>query len=557
MTSQRTALPHPIRTLFIYYLLVPPRTLALRMTDPTGGGPGPVSASGPGADAGSDSDAGIELRPLVAPLHHRQFSGGRDGGRPASPPPAGGGGGGTAAAADPTPHPPPSADAAPAGTATPRQMVVNIFISFVGAGMLGMPHAFSRSGWALGVVCLSSVSALNVHCMLLLVSTRKRLEDLGHRGIAGYGDVGRIVLGTRGETLVNASLVISQVGFSTAYLIFIAANLPSIYEGLSRGIICLGCVPGLAALAQVRDMAVLSPFSLVADVANLSGTATAFLQDFEAYRGGVVGGGESLKAFDFSAFLYVTALSIYSLEGVGLVLPLESSCLDRGAFPRLLARSVAGITALIAAFGVAGYAAFGSGTSSPVTLNLSGPSASFVKLSLCVALYLTYPVMLFPVWLVAPAGGWGRSALVAGTAAVAYSCPDFGKFLGLVGASICTLLGFVLPSVFHLLVFGGGRFRRAGGTRFAPVPPSGDDARKGGGDGYGDGDGDDGEWDGDDGEWDREGDREGGRTPTMRPWERWLDLFLVAFGVVFGILGTYSSLMDLLGLDGGVGVGGG
>ena len=436
-------------------------------------------------------------------------------------------------------------------------MVVNIFISFVGAGMLGMPHAFSRSGWALGVVCLSSVSALNVHCMLLLVSTRKRLEDLGHRGIAGYGDVGRIVLGTRGETLVNASLVISQVGFSTAYLIFIAANLPSIYEGLSRGIICLGCVPGLAALAQVRDMAVLSPFSLVADVANLSGTATAFLQDFEAYRGGGVGGGESLKAFDFSAFLYVTALSIYSLEGVGLVLPLESSCLDRGAFPRLLARSVAGITALIAAFGVAGYAAFGSGTSSPVTLNLSGPSASFVKLSLCVALYLTYPVMLFPVWLVAPAGGWGRSALVAGTAAVAYSCPDFGKFLGLVGASICTLLGFVLPSVFHLLVFGGGRFRRAGGTRFAPVPPSGDDARKGGGDGYGDGDGDDGEWDGDDGEWDREGDREGGRTPTMRPWERWLDLFLVAFGVVFGILGTYSSLMDLLGLDGGVGVGGG
>ena len=553
------------------------------MTDPTGGGPGPVSASSPGADAASDSDAGIELRPLVAPLHHRQFSGGRDGGRPASPPPAGGGGGGggpaaAAAAADPTPHPPPSPDAAPAGTATPRQMVVNIFISFVGAGMLGMPHAFSRSGWALGVVCLSSVSALNVHCMLLLVSTRKRLEDLGLRGIAGYGDVGRIVLGTRGETLVNASLVISQVGFSTAYLIFIAANLPSIYEGLSRGIICLGCVPGLAALAQVRDMAVLSPFSLVADVANLSGTATAFLQDFEAYRGGLVGGGESLKAFDFSAFLYVTALSIYSLEGVGLVLPLESSCLDRGAFPRLLARSVAGITALIAAFGVAGYAAFGSGTSSPVTLNLSGPSASFVKLSLCVALYLTYPVMLFPVWLVAPAGGWGRSALVAGTAAVAYSCPDFGKFLGLVGASICTLLGFVLPSVFHLLVFGGdsfragagagagtgtgtgvgrGRFRRAGGTRFAPVPPSGDNARKGGGDGYGDGD--DGEWDGDDGEWDREGDREGGRTPRtprMRPWERWLDLFLVAFGVVFGILGTYSSLMDLLGLDGGVGVGG-
>ena len=31
------------------------------------------------------------------------------------------------------------------GTATPAQMVVNIFISFVGAGLLGLPYAFSRS----------------------------------------------------------------------------------------------------------------------------------------------------------------------------------------------------------------------------------------------------------------------------------------------------------------------------------------------------------------------------------------------------------------------------
>jgi len=85
------------------------------------------------------------------------------------------------------------------GGSTPRQTVINIFISFVGAGMLGMPYAFSRSGWALGVICLCAVSAANVYCMLLLVETRRRLELNGHRNIEGYGDVGRIVLGDMGD----------------------------------------------------------------------------------------------------------------------------------------------------------------------------------------------------------------------------------------------------------------------------------------------------------------------------------------------------------------------
>jgi len=40
---------------------------------------------------------------------------------------------------------------------------VNIFISFVGAGLLGLPYAFQRSGWLLGVICLAAVSTGNVY----------------------------------------------------------------------------------------------------------------------------------------------------------------------------------------------------------------------------------------------------------------------------------------------------------------------------------------------------------------------------------------------------------
>jgi hypothetical protein len=152
------------------------------------------------------------------------------------------------------------------GTATPAQVAVNIFISFVGAGLLGMPYAFSRSGWLLGTVSLALVSAGNLYCMLLLVKIRKRLEANGITGIKGYGCVGREVIGPKGEMLVNICLVISQAGFATAYLIFIAANVQSVTSGQAgRALIIYSCVPILSFLVQFRDMKKLSPFSLIAD----------------------------------------------------------------------------------------------------------------------------------------------------------------------------------------------------------------------------------------------------------------------------------------------------
>jgi hypothetical protein len=152
------------------------------------------------------------------------------------------------------------------GTATPAQVAVNIFISFVGAGLLGLPYAFSRSGWLLGTVSLALVSAGNLYCMLLLVKIRKRLEADGITGIKGYGCVGREVIGPKGELLVNICLVVSQAGFATAYLIFIAANIQSVTSGQAgRAMIIYLCVPILSLLVQFRDMKKLSPFSLIAD----------------------------------------------------------------------------------------------------------------------------------------------------------------------------------------------------------------------------------------------------------------------------------------------------
>lgn len=385
------------------------------------------------------------------------------------------------------------------GTATQGQVAVNIVISFVGAGLLGMPYAFSRSGWLLGSICISLVSIANVYAMLLLVKCRQQLEEQGHKDIIGYGDLGRVISGIAGERLVNICLVISQVGFATAYIIFIGANLSSIWEKYyTKEIditpyVCFGCVPILSMLVQAKEMKTLSPFSLLADFSNLLGLSVVLFQDYEEYRFHH----ETIKAFDFSNLLYVCAVGIYALEGVGLILPLETSCQDRKAFPSLLKKVIFGITAFMVIFGCCGYLAFGSNTQAPITLNLSvGSLANLVKLALCLALYLTYPVMMFPVNEVmesmvfsseADSRPLFRVCVVILTAFIAYAIPDFGKFLGLVGSSICTLLGFIIPCYFHIKVFAG----------------------------------------------------------DLRKWELFLDYFLMVSGVIFGVLGTYNSFQEL------------
>ena len=450
----------------------------------------------------ADSDDGNELNPLVGGI----------------------------ASSSPSKNPLPIVDdghgtGAP-GSATTLQMVINIVISFVGAGLLGVPNAFSKSGWLLGGISLLTVSACNVYAMLCLPAVQATLmQRQAHpprkadpnlivpspgAPLQSYGDIGLALLGPRGERLVHVCLGISQAGFATAYVIFIAANMYSIWK-VPRLLVCAGCVPGLAALVQFRELKSLAPFSLLANTANFAALTAVLLQDYETYEDyhhPTQPEEEDLADHSFSAvlwggWLYVIAITIYSMEGVGMILSLKHSSAKPQHFSWLLSITIGVISLFMVAFGVAGYAAFGKETEAPITLNLKTDrhpkSATFVKLALCLGLYLTFPIMMFPIWSIVE--GWStavresaptrmmvRTAVVVGSATVAYLIPHFGKFLSLVGSSICTLLGFVLPCYFHVKVMG----------------------------------------------------------PELAVWQYRLDIGLLLGGSLFGILGTIQSLMAMM-----------
>ena len=116
---------------------------------------------------------------------------------------------------------------------------------------------------------------------------------------------------------------------------------------------------------------------------------------------------------------------------------------------------------LFGAFGVLGYLAFGEETRDIITTNIGmGLISTLVQLGLCINLFFTFPLMMNPVYEVVErrlAQGcyslWLRWATVLCVSLVAFLVPNFADFLSLVGSSVCIALGFVLPALFHMLVF--------------------------------------------------------------------------------------------------------
>ncbi|XP_034677801.1 amino acid transporter AVT3B-like, partial [Vitis riparia] len=270
-----------------------------------------------------------------------------------------------------------------------------------------------------------------------------------------------------GRIAVDAMIVLSQARFCISYLIFIANSLayvsnssPSIpILGLTpKSLYIWGCFPFQLGLNSIPTLTHLAPLSIFADVVKIGAMGVVMVEDvliFLKQR-------PALWAFGgFSVFFYGLGVAVYAFEGIGMVLPLESEAKDKDKFGKVLALSMAFISVMYGGFDTLGYFAFGEETKDIITTNLGqGPLSIMVQLDLCVNLFFTFPLMMNPVYEVMERrfrdGAyclWLRWVAVLGVILVALMVPNFADFLSLVGSSVCCVLAFVLPSLFHLIVF--------------------------------------------------------------------------------------------------------
>ncbi|KAM7470990.1 hypothetical protein LguiA_009173 [Lonicera macranthoides] len=352
----------------------------------------------------------------------------------------------------------------------------NVFIAVVGAGVLGLPYTFKRSGWITSLITIFSVAALTYHCMMLLIHTRKKLESpLSFSKISSFGDLGFAVCGPVGRFAVDIMIVLSQAGFCVGYLIFIGDTLANLFHstppnsnhfnlsekiwGISpKSFYIWGCFPFQLGLNSIPTLTLLAPLSIFADIVDLGAMGVVIIEDVMM----IVDKWPVVRAFgSFSMFFYGLGVAVYSFEGVGMALPLELEMKDKPKFGRTLGFTMFFIAVMYGSFGALGYFAFGERTKEIITANMGkGVMSMLVQLGLCVNLFFTFPLMMNPVYEVFERrccegrySLWVRWVVVLGVSLVALLVPNFADFLSLVGSSTCCALGFVLPSLFHYIAF--------------------------------------------------------------------------------------------------------
>lgn len=276
-------------------------------------------------------------------------------------------------------------------------------------------------------------------------------------------------MGRFGRMVVDSVLLISQVGFCCAYLIFICENLSDNIHGITLFECLAILLPPLCLLTLFRHLNSLSISSLFAQCSSLLAFAVVFWFDFQHIHLVTI----HPKKISLSGLPFFLAISIYCYEGAGMILSLEASVVKekRKHFKKIFIWTMMLVTALYITFGICGYLSFGPATNPIITLNLpKGKALDFaimVKSFLCLAMFFTYPVMLFPAIKVLEGyfmqepektfwkGNVLRFIVVLSTGVIVIAIPNFANLMALIGASCCTLLAFILPGLFHIIIFKG------------------------------------------------------------------------------------------------------
>ena len=366
------------------------------------------------------------------------------------------------------------------GEATTRSTFFTLLKAFIGTGIMFLPKAFRNGGILFSSITLVSVSLISCLCFRLLLSCRERYGG-------GYGDLGAAIGGPRLRVLILCSIALSQTGFVCAGIIFIAENVSSFLEAVTPGhtaslstnaLISLQLIV-LVPLALIRNIAKLGPSAMLADIFIMIGLVYIWYYDIATLAH--QGLHPTVQLFNPSAFTLTIGSSIFTFEGIGLLLPIQSSMIHPEHFSRLLYLVMVIITIIFASVGALCYATFGDKTSVEIISNYPQDShlVNAVQFLYSLAVLVGTPVQLFPATRILETTLFGESAsgkkssatkwyknglrigitLLCGLIAILGSS-DLDKFVALIGSFACVPLVYIYPAWLHYKGVAEGRWEK-------------------------------------------------------------------------------------------------
>lgn len=353
-----------------------------------------------------------------------------------------------------------------AGKASPTGAALLLLKSFVGTGVLFLPRAFLNGGMLFSNVVLLGVAALSYYCFVLLVATRLKVEH-------SFGDMGYHLYGKWMRNLINFSLVISQIGFSSAYIVFVSENMQAFILAVSncrtdidiKYMILMQMVVFLP-LSLYRNINHIQKLALLADVFILLGLVYLYYFDILTIVG--QGGVSDIINFNPNSWTLFIGTAIFTFEGIGLIIPIQTGMKDPKKFPNVLAGVMVIITVVFVSMGALSYAAFGSKTKTVIILNMPQDNkfVNGVQFIYSLAILLSTPLQIYPAIEITSQQLFSRTGkynpwikwkknffrffMVSICAMLAWAgAGDLDKFVSLVGSFACIPLVYIYPPMLH------------------------------------------------------------------------------------------------------------
>lgn len=368
------------------------------------------------------------------------------------------------------------------GGATTLKSFFTLLKAFIGTGIMFLPKAFRNGGILFSSITLVTVSLVSCLCFHLLLLCRQRYGG-------GYGELGAAIGGPRLRALILGSIMISQLGFVCAGIIFTAENLASFLDAVTssptaplsgKALIAIQLVV-LIPLALIRNISKLGPAALLADVFILFGLIYIWYYDIANLAS--QGVHPTVELFNPRDFTLTIGSAIFTFEGIGLLLPIQSSMAQPEKFSRLLYIVMVIITLIFTSIGALCYATFGDQTRVEIISNYpqSSKLVNVVQFLYSMAVLVGTPVQLFPAVRIIETSLFGerasgkrssatkwkkngfRAAITVFCGLVSiFGASDLDKFVALIGSFACVPLVYIYPALLHFMGVAESRWTKVG-----------------------------------------------------------------------------------------------
>ncbi|KAK7736682.1 hypothetical protein SLS53_006889 [Cytospora paraplurivora] len=353
------------------------------------------------------------------------------------------------------------------GDAGTAKTFFTLLKAFVGTGIMFLPKAFNNGGILFSSLCMLFIAAISMWAFHLLLGCRKAVGG-------GYGEIGQAISGDKMRTVILTSITLSQLGFVCTGLVFVADNWFSFLTAVTDGANPLG-IKSLIALQAV----LLVPLSFIRNISKLGFAATladvfiliglCYIWQYDLGFLAKHGMHESVQLFNPSAYTLTIGASIFTFEGIGLVIPIHASMRSPEKFEKLLGVVMLIITCVFTSVGALCYATFGSDTQIEVINNFPQDSklVNAVQFMYALAVLIGNPVQLFPAMRILEGKVFGhrsgkkdvltkwkknafRTSLVFLCCAISIAgSANLDRFVALIGSVACVPLVYVYPPFLH------------------------------------------------------------------------------------------------------------